>query len=89
MRGSKATLSRRWAQREGRALLRFDYSGHGELGGRFEDGAIGDWLEDSLAAFEAATEGPQILVGASMGGWIALLLARGSRRPAGARMRSC
>lgn len=76
MRGSKASFLDEWAQREGRALLRFDYSGHGESSGRFEDGAIGDWLEDSLAAFDAATEGPQILVGASMGGWIALLLTQ-------------
>ncbi|ATQ70432.1 MULTISPECIES: alpha/beta hydrolase [Methylosinus] len=85
MRGSKASFLDEWAQREGRALLRFDYSGHGESGGRFEDGAIGDWLEDSLAAFDAATEGPQILVGTSMGGWIALLLtqrlAATGRRP--------
>lgn len=76
MKGTKAGFLDDWARREGRALLRFDYSGHGESGGRFEEGTIGDWLEDSLAVFEAATEGPQILVGSSMGGWLALLLAR-------------
>ncbi|MBI1867217.1 MAG: alpha/beta hydrolase [Methylocystis sp.] len=76
MSGAKATFLDNWARGAGRALLRFDYSGHGESDGRFEDGAIGDWLEQSLAMFEASTKGPQILVGASMGGWIALLLAR-------------
>lgn len=76
MRGVKAGFLDDWARVRGRALLRFDYSGHGESGGRFEDGAIGDWLEQSLAVFERSTLGPQILVGASMGAWIALLLAR-------------
>jgi pimeloyl-ACP methyl ester carboxylesterase len=75
MKGAKASFLDDWARREGRALLRFDYSGHGESGGRFEDGAIGDWLEESLAVFDSSTQGPQILVGTSMGGWIALLLA--------------
>ena len=60
----------------GQALLRFDYSGHGASGGRFEDGAISRWLEESLAAIRAATSGPQILVGSSMGGYLALLAAR-------------
>lgn len=76
MRGTKASFLDTWARRQGRAFLRFDYSGHGESEGRFEDAAVGDWLEQSLAIFEAVTRGPQILVGASMGGWIALLLAR-------------
>jgi pimeloyl-ACP methyl ester carboxylesterase len=75
MKGAKASVLDDWARREGRALLRFDYSGHGESGGRFDEGAIGDWLEESFALLRAATEGPQILVGTSMGGWIALLLA--------------
>ena len=56
--------------------MRFDYSGHGESGGRFEDGTITRWLEDALAVFETHAQGPQIAVGSSMGGWIALLLAR-------------
>lgn len=76
MRSTKASFLDDWARRKGRAFLRFDYSGHGESGGRFEDGSIGDWLEQSLALVEASTTGPQILVGSSMGGWIALLMAR-------------
>ncbi|MEI5617704.1 alpha/beta fold hydrolase, partial [Streptomyces brasiliscabiei] len=65
-----------WARDHGRAMLRFDYSGHGESGGDFADGTIGRWLEESLAVFERFCEGPQILIGSSMGGWMALLLAR-------------
>lgn len=76
MKGAKASFLDQWARERGRAFLRFDYSGHGESGGRFEDGAIGDWLEQSVALFERSTQGPQIVVGTSMGGWIALLLAR-------------
>jgi pimeloyl-ACP methyl ester carboxylesterase len=75
MTGTKAVFLEGWARDRGRAFLRFDYSGHGESGGRFEDGAIGDWAEDA-AAMLALTDGPQVLVGSSMGGWIALLLAR-------------
>jgi pimeloyl-ACP methyl ester carboxylesterase len=76
MRGTKAEALAAHAAKSGRACVRFDYSGHGESGGRFEDGTISSWLEDSLAVFETQTRGPQILVGSSMGGWIALLLAR-------------
>jgi len=76
MTGSKALHLEAWARRSGREFLRFDYSGHGESSGAFEDGAIGDWAEDALAAIEALTEGPQVLVGSSMGGWISLLLAK-------------
>lgn len=76
MRGTKASFLDDWARREGRSFVRFDYSGHGESGGRFEESTIGDWLAQAEAVFEASTDGPQILVGASMGGWIALLLAR-------------
>ena len=76
MEGTKALHLEAWAKRTGRAFLRFDYSGHGQSSGRFEDGAIGDWAEDAVAAISALTEGPQILVGSSMGGWIALLVAR-------------
>lgn len=74
--GTKAVHLEAWAQARGRAFLRFDYSGHGQSGGRFEDGAIGDWAADARAIVEGLTEGPQVLVGSSMGGWIALLLAR-------------
>ena len=76
MLSTKAERLDQWAASEGRASLRFDYSGHGESGGLFEDGTIGSWLEDSLALIEAQTDGPQILIGSSMGGWISLLLAR-------------
>ena len=75
MTGTKALFLQDWAAKQSRAFLRFDYSGHGQSSGRFEDGAIGDWFEDAQAAL-ALTTGPQILVGSSMGGWIALLLAR-------------
>ena len=77
--GTKAVWLQDWAEARGRAFLRFDYSGHGDSSGRFEDGTIGQWAEDAVAALDALTEGPQVLVGSSMGGWIALLLAL--RRP--------
>jgi pimeloyl-ACP methyl ester carboxylesterase len=74
MKGTKAQALADWAQRQGRACLRFDYSGHGESSGSFTDGTIGRWLEDSLAVFDACCRGPQIVVGSSMGGWLALLM---------------
>jgi pimeloyl-ACP methyl ester carboxylesterase len=74
--GTKALHLQDWSQAQGRAFLRFDYSGHGDSSGVFEDGCIGDWAADALAAIETLTNGPQILVGSSMGGWIALLVAR-------------
>ena len=76
MEGTKALHLDAWARGRGQAFLRFDYSGHGASGGRFEDGSISDWVEDALAVIEAATEGPLILVGSSMGGWIALRIAQ-------------
>jgi len=76
MEGTKALHLEAWAKAQGRAFLRFDYSGHGQSSGTFEEGAIGDWAEDARAALEALTTGPQVLVGSSMGGWQALLLAR-------------
>ena len=76
MQGGKAQALDAWAAGHGRACVRFDYSGHGESGGAFVDGTIGRWLEDSLAAFDAACQGPQVVIGSSMGGWMALLLAR-------------
>jgi pimeloyl-ACP methyl ester carboxylesterase len=76
MRSTKATALDAWAADKGRAYLRFDYSGHGASDGRFEDATIGDWLEESLSLFRSQTSGPQILVGSSMGGWLALLIAR-------------
>jgi pimeloyl-ACP methyl ester carboxylesterase len=76
MTGTKALALADWARRTGRAFLRFDCSGHGRSSERFEDGAVGDWFEDALAALDRLTDGPQVLVGSSMGGWLALLLAR-------------
>lgn len=83
MKGTKAAAIDEWAERHGRACTRFDYSGHGESGGAFERGTIGRWLEDAVAVFAEAL-GPQILVGSSMGGWIALLLVRELKRRAAA-----
>ena len=80
MGGTKTVALDQWAGAQGRACLRFDYSGHGESGGRFADGTISRWLEESLAVFDARCEGPQIVVGSSMGGWLALLLARELRQ---------
>jgi len=76
MVATKATALDEWAATKNRDFLRFDYSGHGASDGRFEESTIGDWLEESLAMLNAETSGPQILVGSSMGGWIALLLLR-------------
>ncbi|MEO0702844.1 MAG: alpha/beta hydrolase [Pseudomonadota bacterium] len=76
MEGTKALHLEAWAKAEGRAFLRFDYSGHGQSSGDFLDGAIGDWAEDAMAAIGHLAQSPQILVGSSMGGWIALLVAR-------------
>jgi pimeloyl-ACP methyl ester carboxylesterase len=80
MKGTKAVALDEWARHAGRACVRFDYSGHGESEGAFTDGTIGRWLADSLAVFDAYDRGPQILIGSSMGGWLALLLARELRR---------
>jgi len=76
MEGTKALALEAWAKARGQAFLRFDYSGHGQSSGAFEEGAIGDWFADAAAAITALTEGPQVLVGSSMGGWLALLCAR-------------
>ncbi len=76
MKGTKAVALDEHAAKTGRASIRFDYSGHGESSEKFEDGTISSWLEDALAVFSSRAKGPQIVVGSSMGGWIALLLAR-------------
>src|SRR5215469_11828460 len=76
MKGTKALALDAWAADHGRACVRFDYSGHGESGGKFIDGTIGRWLQDSLAVFAQFCRGPQVVIGSSMGGWMALLLAR-------------
>ncbi|MFC7397635.1 alpha/beta hydrolase [Chelatococcus sp. GCM10030263] len=75
MRATKATALDDWAAEAGRAFVRFDYSGHGESGGEFTAGTISRWLEEALAVITAKTEGPAVLVGSSMGGWVALLAA--------------
>lgn len=76
MTGTKAAFLEDCARRDGRAFLRFDYTGHGASSGRFDEGCIGDWFRDAADTLDRLTEGPQVLVGSSMGGWIALLLAR-------------
>jgi pimeloyl-ACP methyl ester carboxylesterase len=76
MTGTKAVHLQACAEATGRAFLRFDYSGHGQSSGDFLEGCIGDWAEDAMAAIAALSEGPQILVGSSMGGWISLLVAK-------------
>ncbi|WP_306113651.1 MULTISPECIES: alpha/beta fold hydrolase [unclassified Roseovarius] len=76
MDGTKAVHLEAWAALTGRAFLRFDYSGHGQSSEAFTDGSIGDWAEDAASAITALTDGPQVLVGSSMGGWISLLTAR-------------
>ncbi|MER9319354.1 alpha/beta hydrolase [Mesorhizobium sp. M0659] len=80
MLGTKAQTLSDWAAREGRAYLRHDYSGHGESGGAFADGTISKWLGESLAVFRHFTEGKQILVGSSMGAWIALRMVQELRK---------
>lgn len=76
MGGTKAIALRAAARERGAGYTAFDYSGHGQSGGEFGDGTIGLWLDDAVTALDALTAGPQILVGSSMGGWLALLLAR-------------
>jgi len=80
MLGTKAETLSDWAAKEGRAFLRYDYSGHGESGGAFADGTISKWLGESLAVFRRFTRGKQILVGSSMGAWIALRMVQELRK---------
>ncbi|WP_370231799.1 alpha/beta fold hydrolase [Cognatishimia sp.] len=76
MEGTKAIHLETWCKARGQAFLRFDYSGHGQSSGTFEEGAIGDWHEDTLAAIDALSDGDLVVVGSSMGGWQALLLSK-------------
>jgi pimeloyl-ACP methyl ester carboxylesterase len=85
MQGTKALALDAWAAEHKRACVRFDYSGHGESGGAFIDGTIGRWLEESVAVFEQFCSGPQVVIGSSMGGWMALLLAREMAKRTGRR----
>ncbi|WPZ35750.1 alpha/beta hydrolase [Thalassobaculum sp. OXR-137] len=75
MTGTKALALEALAQERGQAFTRFDYRGHGQSSGAFRDGTIGKWTSDALAILDAVTSGPVVVVGSSMGGWIALLLA--------------
>jgi pimeloyl-ACP methyl ester carboxylesterase len=75
MTGTKARYFEAFCRDRGQAYVRFDYYGHGRSSGRFEDGTIGRWAADAVAVLDAATEGRQVLVGSSMGGWIAVLAA--------------
>ena len=75
MDGTKALEAEAWARATGRPFLRFDYRGHGQSSGDFLDGNVSSWTADSLAAFDALTDGPQILVGSSLGGWLMLNVA--------------
>jgi len=84
MKGTKAVALDDWAERQGRACQRFDYSGHGESDGDFADGTIGRWLEESIAVYTQFAKGPQVVIGSSMGGWLALLMARELRKRKGA-----
>ena len=76
MEGSKAIRLENWAKENGRPFIRFDYSGHGQSSEKFIDGSIGDWAEDAFEIISHLTSEPQILVGSSMGGWIAFLMAK-------------
>jgi pimeloyl-ACP methyl ester carboxylesterase len=80
MGGTKAAALDRWAAAHQRQCVRFDYSGHGESDGKFTDGTISRWLDESIAVFDAYCHGPQVVVGSSMGAWLALLLTRELRR---------
>mgnify|MGYP001818607971 CR=1 FL=1 len=79
MEGTKAVHLEAWAREKGYAFLRFDYSGHGQSSGTFEEGCIGDWAEDTHDILSALTDGPVVPAGSSMGGWQALLLSRSLR----------
>lgn len=85
MKGAKAAALDAWAKDRGRAMVRFDYSGHGESGGAFTDGTIGRWLEECIAVFDAGCHGSQIVIGSSMGAWLALLMARALAQRGAAR----
>jgi pimeloyl-ACP methyl ester carboxylesterase len=75
MTGTKALFLEDYCRRRGRAYVRFDYFGHGASSGDVADGVVGRWRDDAVAVIDSLTEGPQILVGSSMGGWIMLLAA--------------
>jgi pimeloyl-ACP methyl ester carboxylesterase len=75
MTGGKAMALEAFCRDRGQGFVRFDYAGHGQSGGRFEEGTIGGWTADALTVLDRVAQGPQVIVGSSMGGWIALNLA--------------
>ena len=75
MTGTKATYLEDLCEKKGRGYIRFDYSGHGQSSGAFRDGTIGSWVQDGLSVIDNLTEGPVVLVGSSLGGWLILLAA--------------
>ncbi len=75
MQGDKALALDAWCRESGRQFTRFDYQGHGQSSGKFEDGSIGRWIDDALTVLDEVASGPQLLVGSSMGGWIMLQVA--------------
>jgi pimeloyl-ACP methyl ester carboxylesterase len=75
MSGTKASVLAGWTRAHKKAFVRFDYSGHGQSGGRFADGTVGQWAAEAIAVIDACTTGPLVLVGSSMGAWLALLAA--------------
>lgn len=88
MTGTKAGRLAALAAERGHAFVRFDYSGHGASGGAFEEGTISRWLQEALAVFDGGTEGAQVVVGSSMGGWLGLLLARALAARGGSRLKA-
>ena len=84
MAGSKARMLDQLAASHGFACTRFDYSGHGKSGGHFKDGTISRWLEEALMVFDSCTQDEQVIIGSSMGGWLALLLVKALRKKYGA-----
>ena len=80
MDSTKATALADWARQNGYGLTRFDYSGHGASGGDFLKATLGDWLDETRAIFNKVTHGPQVVIGSSTGGHLALLLLRTGRR---------
>ena len=85
----KALALEAFCRARGQAFVRFDYAGHGQSSGRFEEGTIGAWTKDALAVLDQVAQGPQIIVGSSMGGWIAPKSRPGAAGPRGRPGRHC
>ena len=76
MKGQKALEIEKWAKKNGHSFLRFDYTGHGESSGEFDKLVFSDWVKDTSFIIKKLTSGPQILIGSSMGGWVALSIIK-------------